>query len=114
MKKILIGSLIVSACILAPSFSAHAQKKPVPANKGNQPARVAPSNGPGNVAVVIIGSAAKVAWGATKFVAKDLAAPVAMAVLKPVAIRAAPAVAKFALKKSAKYLLPLAVKLSIL
>ena len=114
MKKILIGSLIVSACILAPSFSAHAQKKPVPANKGNQPARVAPSNGPGNVAVVIIGSAAKVAWGATKFVAKDLAVPVATSFVKPIVVHAAPAAAKFALKKSAKYLLPFALKLSIL
>ena len=106
--------MIVCSCVLVASVSAHAQKRPVPAAQKNASARVAPSKGPGNVAVVIIGSAARVAWATTKFVAKDVAAPVATAVLKPVAVQAAPAVAKFALKKSAKYLLPLAVKLSIL
>ena len=106
--------MIVSACVLTVVFNAQAQKKSVPANKQNQPARVAPSNGSGNVAVVIISSAAKVAWGTTKFVVRDVAAPVATSLLKPVALHAAPAVAKFALKKSAKYLLPLALKLSIL
>ena len=114
MKKILLSLLVVCACVLAAAFSVEAQKNSVPANKQNHPARVAPSNGSGNVAVVIISSAAKVAWGTTKFVARDIAAPVATSLLKPVAVRAAPAVAKFALKKSAKYLLPLAVKLSIL
>ena len=106
--------MIVSACVLTVVFNAQAQKKSVPANKQNQPARVAPSNGSGNVAVDIISSAAKVAWGTTKFVVRDVAAPVATSLLKPVALHAAPAVAKFALKKSAKYLLPLALKLSIL
>ena len=106
--------MLVSACVLAVVFNARAQKQSVPANKQNQPARVAPSNGSGNVAVVIIGSAAKIAWGTTKFMVGDVAAPVAKSVLKPIVVHAAPAVAKFALKKSAKYLLPLALKLSIL
>lgn len=62
--------------------------------------------GTGKAAVIVVGSAGKVVWATTKFAAKRVA--------KPILVKAAPAVGKFIIKKSAKHLLPLAVKLSIL
>lgn len=66
------------------------------------------------MAVIVVGSAAKGAWGTTKFIVRDLAVPVAKSLVKSLVVHAAPAAAKFALKESGKYLLPLALKLSIL
>lgn len=104
---------IVGFCILFLCLGAHSQTKAkTSANKQDDSAGVL--NGAGKVGVVVIGSAAKIAWGTTKFIAKDVAVPVATEVVKPVALKAAPAIAKFAIKNSAKYLLPLALKLSIL
>ena len=60
----------------------------------------------GTAAVVVVRSAAKAGWWTTKFAANHVA--------KPVIVKAAPAAGKYALKQSAKYLLPFAVKLSIL
>ena len=60
--------------------------------------------------VIVVGSAAKVAWGVTKFTAKHVVKPIA----KTLFVRAAPTAGKFALKKSAKYLLPFVAKLSVL
>ena len=114
MKKLLIRSLIVCACMLALSFGANAQAKKMTAEKPDSSVALTILSGAGKAGVIVVGSAAKVAWGTTKFAAKNVAVPVASGLVKPMATKAAPAVAKFALKKSAKYLLPLAVKLSIL
>lgn len=62
------------------------------------------------VPVIVVGSAAKLTWATTKFTTKHLAKPVAKAAI----VKAAPAATKFILKNGAKYLLPIAVKLSIL
>lgn len=114
MKKLLIRSLVVFACLLALSFgiSAQAKKKTTPKHEDSSASSF--MDGVGKVGVVVVGSAAKVAWGTTKFIAKDMAVPVATGLIKPMATKMAPAAAKFAIKTSAKYLLPLAVKLSIL
>ncbi len=114
MKQLFIRSLIVCACLLALSFGAHAQANKNKVARRDNSAAGSVLGGAGNAAVIIVGSAAKIAWGTTKFIAKDVAMPVATGLLKPIATKTAPAIAKFALKKSAKYLLPLAVKLSIL
>ena len=100
--------------MLTLSFGANAQARKMTAAKPDGSVGVTILGGAGKVGVIVVGSAAKVAWGTTKFAAKNLAVPAANGLLKPMATKAAPAVAKFALKKSAKYLLPLAVKLSIL
>lgn len=70
--------------------------------------------GTGKTAVIVVGSAAKVAWKTTKFTGKYVVKPVAVSVLKPLFVKGAPHAAGFVLKKTAKYLLPLAVKLSVL
>ena len=62
------------------------------------------------VPVIVVGSAAKATWVTTKFTAQHFAKPVAKAVF----LEATPAVTKFAVTNSVKYLLPFAVKLSIL
>ena len=106
---------VVGFCVLFLCLGAHAQTKAkASAQKQENSVGGAVLNGAGKVGVVVISSAAKIAWGTTKFIAKDVAVPVATEVLKPVATKAAPAIAKFAIKNSAKYLLPLAVKLSVL
>lgn len=105
--------LVALACVLAVAFSARAQKA-APTIIRNESAGTSVLNGAGKVGVIIVGSAAKAAWGVTKFVAKDMVVPIATSLVKPVAVHTAPAAAKFVLKKSAKYLLPLALKLSIL
>ena len=102
-------------CLLLLCLGTYGQtKSKTPAKKQDDSTGVAVMNGAGRVAGIVVGSAAKAAWGTTKFVAKDVAVPVASGLLKPIATKMAPAAAKFALKKSVKYLMPLAVKLSIL
>ncbi len=97
---------------LSIAVDAQAKKKPVP-KQGDSTASSF-LNGAGKVGVVVVGSAGKIAWGTTKFVLKDMAVPVVTGLAKPMATKMAPAMTKFALKNSAKYLLPLALKLSIL
>ncbi len=66
-----------------------------------------------NVAVVIVGSAAKAAWVTTKFTAKHVAKPV----LKAVFLKAAPKLTLYALKNSpriAAKVAPTALKLALL
>src|SRR5436190_22012101 len=115
MKNLIKQMPVMGFCILFLCLGAHAQTKAKTSDKkqGDSVA-VAVLNGAGKVGVVVIGSAAKVACGTTKFIAKDVAVPVATEVLKPVALKAVPAMAKFAIQNSAKYLLPLALKLSVL
>ena len=105
MKKFLIRSLVVCGFVFAASFAANAQNN-AGSNASADSAGVAVLKGTGRAAVIVVGSAGKIAWGTTKFVARSVA--------KPILLTAAPAAGKFALKKSAKYILPLAVKLSLL
>ncbi|MFV0389353.1 MAG: hypothetical protein ACK5NT_11430 [Pyrinomonadaceae bacterium] len=50
--------------------------------------------GTGKVAVIVVGTGAKVAWGTTKLAAKDVA--------KPIVVKSAPMVGKFMLKSTGK------------
>lgn len=68
------------------------------------------ATGAGKAAVIVVGSAAKLAWGTTKVAGKYVIKPAARIVFT----KAAPAIGKFAIRKSAKYLLPMAMKLSVL
>jgi hypothetical protein len=47
-------------------------------------------------------------------VTRDLAIPLTVMVVKTIATRAAPTAAKFVVRQGAKYLLPFAVRLSVL
>lgn len=114
MKKLLAKIIVVCACVFVFSLTAKAQKHDSPSTSGHDPVGVAVLKGTGKVAVIVVGSAAKIVYKTTKFVAKDLAKPIVVSVLKPVATKTIPAVAKFALKKSVKYLLPFAARLSLL
>lgn len=66
--------------------------------------------GAARVPAIIVGSAAKSVWVVTKFSAEHAAKPVAKAVF----VKAAPSIGKYALRKSAKYVVPIALKLSVL
>lgn len=66
--------------------------------------------GASKTAVVVVGSAVKGTWVVTKFSAKHLVKPVA----KTVFLDLAPAAGKFVVRSSAKRLLPVAIKLSVL
>ncbi len=93
------------------AFGAYAQdskNETKPKSSGTSAASV-----PVKVVVVVVGSAAKVAWVTTKFVAKEVAAPVAKAVF----LKAAPKMTLYMLKKSpaiAKRVLPIALKFALL
>ncbi len=114
MRNLLIRSLVACACLLTLSFGVKAQAKKNAVARQESSTASTIFNEAGKAGVIVVASATKIAWGTTKFVAKDLAVPVGKGLLKPMIVKAAPAMAKFAIKKSAKYLLPLAVKLSIL
>ena len=113
MKKLIINLILICACVFAGSIFVNAQKVSARSKKEGSNAGVAILKGTGKVAVVVVGSAAKVAWGATKIVAKDIAKPVAKAVF----LKAAPKLTIFMLKQSgalAKFALPWALRLSVL
>ena len=109
MKKLLIRSLIVCAFALSLSIVANAQNSAVAKSDTDSAVRSV-LTGAGNATFVIVGSAGKVAWSATKFTAKHVVKPIA----KTLFVRAAPTAGKFVLKKSAKYVLPFVAKLSVL
>lgn len=109
MKKLVIRSIFVCACVLFAAVAVGAQSRPSDRNASK---RSDPSAGAvaAKVPIVIVGSAAKLTWATTKFTAKHVAKPVA----KTLFLSATPAITKFALKNTAKHLVPLAVKLSVL
>ncbi len=89
--------------VLLFTLSANAQERPKEKHRDH-------GSGP---AVIIVKSAAKVAWVTTKVVVKDIAKPVAKAVL----LKAAPKITVYMLKKSpvvAKHVLPRVIKLALL
>ena len=99
--------------MVAISSSALAQSTKKGASRQDASVASAVLSGAGKVGIVVVGSAAKIAWGTTKFVLKDVAVPVVVGLAKPVVTKMAPAMTKFAIKNSAKYLLPIALKLSV-
>lgn len=74
------------------------------------------ANGAGKVTVVVVGSAAKVAWATTKIAAKDVAKPLLVSVAKPLLLKATPAISGYALKltgQAMKKAVPFAAKLGM-
>ena len=98
-----IKLLLTLCAVLLLALSANAQDRSKNENR---------QNGSGPV-VIIVKSAAKVAWVATKVVVKDIAKPVAKAIL----LKAAPKLTLFVLKSTpivAKHVLPRVVRLALL
>ncbi len=111
MKKLLFKSLIVCACVFAFAGAAKAQSsndKYARTTVNRSGDAVKPDSR--NPVMIIVGTAAKAAWGTTKFAAKHVVKPLA----KTIFLKALPAVSKFVIKKSAKHLLPMAVKIAAL
>lgn len=106
MKTFIIRALCVGAFVFALSAITSAQKVTAKSKAKHDNVGVTVLKGTGKAAVIVVGTAAKVAWGTTKIVGNYVA--------KPILLKAVPAVAKFALKKSLKYVLPFAIKLSVL
>jgi len=111
MKKLLLRSLVVCACVFVFAIAASAQSPGDNNTKAvaNKSGDAVKSDG-GNPAMIIVGTAAKAAWGTTKFAVKHVVKPVA----KTIFLKAVPAVSKFVIKKSAKHLLPTALKIAAL
>jgi len=98
MKKLLKRPIGIWAVRLAVAFAANGQAK---------------AEASSNIAVFIVGTAAKSAWVTTKFTAKHVVKPV----LKVVFVKALPKMTLYALKKSpaiAKKITPTAIKLALL
>ena len=104
MKKLLRPLLLVCAFAFIAVPACAQGKTKTDLNPGSI------AKGTGKAAVIVVGSAAKVAWGVTKLTGKYVVLPVA----KTVFLKAAPAIGKFAFKKSLKYVAPTALKLSAL
>ena len=111
MKKLLFRSLVVCAGVFAFAGAANSQSFTYNSAKtAEKKSGDAVKRDGRNPTMIIVGTAAKAAWGTTKFAAKHVAKPVA----KTIFLKAAPAVSKFVIKKSAKHLLPMAVKIAAL
>lgn len=98
MNTFIKRSICIGAVLIAMAFTANGQAK----------AETSP-----NVAIFVVGTAAKSAWVTTRFTAKHVVKPV----LKTVFVRALPKMTVYALKKSpkiAKKLTPTAMKLALL
>ena len=98
MKNLVKRTICICAVLFAVAIATNGQKK------------VEESS---NLAVFIVGSAAKSAWVTTKFTAKHVVKPV----LKTVFVKALPKMTLYALKKSptiAKKITPTAIKLALL
>jgi hypothetical protein len=113
MKKLIINMAVVCACTLFTVSAAYTQdnKPKTSANTGS--ASTVLLRAAAKVPVIVIGSAAKAGWEITKFTAVRVAKPTAKALI----VKATPRATVFLLKNTgvtAKYLLPLALKLSIL
>lgn len=83
MRKILLRSTAVCAVLAALAFAVSGQVRKAAATAASDGGTVAATmlKGTGKVAVIVVGSAAKVAWATTKFTAKHVAWPVAKTVL---------------------------------
>ena len=109
MKLISKTAFIAFSCLIFFSSAASAQTKTKASTSVDAGVASTMLRGSAKVAVIVVGSAAKVAWATTKFGAKHIA--------EPLILKAGPKIAMRTLKTSgvaAKYLLPFAVKLSLL
>ena len=105
--------LAVGLCMLSLSMLAAAQQKTSKVAQTGSGLATAVVKSTAKVPVIIVGTAAKAGWEITKFAAVRVAKPVA----KTLIVRGAPRAAVYVLKSTgltAKYLLPFAVKLSLL
>ena len=105
MKKLLFTSVLLCAFAFLAAASANGQ-----ARSGRE--RVLRDTG--KVTVIVVGTAAKIALETTRVVVMDVAKPLTIIVLKPIAARAAPVIANFIIKNGVKYVLPYAIRLSLL
>lgn len=113
MRTLFFKIAIICACIFAFSAIANAQKAS-PSKSDSVISTIA--NGAGKVTVVVVGSAAKVAWATTKIAAKDVAKPILVSVAKPLLLKATPALSAYALKltgQALKKAVPFAAKLGM-
>lgn len=113
MKNLLLSTVYLAVCIFAFIASASGQQstKEPRADDDNVVENVLEATG--KATIVVVRSAGKVAWGTTKFTAKNVAKPVA----KTVVLKAAPKITVFTLKSAGtagKHLAPIAVKLALL
>lgn len=111
MKNLSKRTISVCAVVFLLAFGAYAQKSKNEIRSDRSGTSAA--SVPGKVAVIVVGTAAKVVWATTKFVAKDVAGPIAKAVF----LKAAPKLTLYVLKKSPKItakLAPTALKLALL
>lgn len=83
MRKIFLRTAAVCAVLVALACGANGQVKKTATAAASDGGKVAATGlkGTGKVAVIVVGSAAKVAWATTKFAAKRVAWPVAKTVL---------------------------------
>jgi hypothetical protein len=110
MKLLVKFASILAVCLIA--LTAYGQQTRSRSAAAQSSFAGSLASGTGRAAVVVVRSAAKMSWETTKFTAKHVAAPTA----KTVVLKIAPKAAVFTIKKTgitAKYLLPLAVKLSL-
>src|SRR5436189_57491 len=113
MKTILVRLSVSGAFIFALTTCADSQTKTQPRRQGDSSAATQVVGGTGKAAVIVVRSAAKVGWEVTRFTAVNLAEPAGKTLL----LKGVPKATVLLLKTSvvsAKYLLPLAMKLSVL
>ncbi len=110
MKNLFASIFVLCTFLFIFSFSAHGQGI---AKSGGGSALSQVANGAGKVTVIVVGSAAKFAWGTTKFAAKNAAMPLAKSAVKPILFKLTPKITVFALKlagKTVKKAVPVATK----
>jgi hypothetical protein len=113
MKKLLLKTVCVAACVFAFTAAASGQRSPKDQRSGDDNIVENVLEVTGKATVVVVRSAGKAAWGTTKFSAKHVAKPVAKTVL----LKAAPKITVFTLKSAGtagKHFTPIAVKLALL
>ena len=113
MRNLLIQVLAVGLCMLSISMLVAAQQKVTKAAGTGSGVATSVVKTTAKVPVIIVGTAAKAGWEITKFAAVRVAKPAA----KTLIVRGAPRAAVYVLKSTgltAKYLLPFAIKLSLL
>ncbi|MFZ1699823.1 MAG: hypothetical protein WBO10_02700 [Pyrinomonadaceae bacterium] len=110
MKDLIERTFLACAVLLLFAAAGSAQSNSKSASSRQRSVTSSALAAPGKVVIVVVGTAAKAAWGTTKFTAKHMAKPVA----KTIFLKAAPKIGAFALKQTAKRALPLAVKLALL
>ena len=89
MKDLLFRTTAICAILAAFTLAANAQLKKTAEKKGETNLAGSIISGTGNVAVVIVKSAAKSVWVTSKFVGKNVAWPVAKTALVKVPQKAA-------------------------